>query len=328
MKSKTLRIIIPLALMALVAFGFAANVSIGTFAAFGWQDIALLCPIGALSSMLASKLFIPRAAVSIVIAIVLILVIGRAFCAWACPVPVIEKLRGAFEKKGPKKQKTPVGSEKAVDQLDPTAELSPEELASLKSCGSDKGCSTCAEKRAAVDSRHFVLGGALASAAIFGFPVFCLICPIGLTFATILLVMRLFSDGDVTWAVVVVPALLAIEVVFFRKWCSKICPLSAFMSLIAKLNKTFKPVVKQTACLETTKGASCERCVQACPEGINIRHPELGSSMSECTRCRACVDACPAHAVSIPFVARKDKADKQPCMAEAPSSNKKGDRDQ
>ena len=42
-------------------------------------------------------------------------------------------------------------------------------------------------------SRSGVLAGALASAAIFGFPVFCQICPVGLTFATVLLIMSLFA---------------------------------------------------------------------------------------------------------------------------------------
>ena len=60
-----------------------------------------------------------------------------------------------------------------------------------------------------LDSRHVILGGSLLSAAVFGFPVFCLICPIGLTFATIVLVMRLFAFGDVAWGVILVPALLA-----------------------------------------------------------------------------------------------------------------------
>ena len=78
---------------------------------------------------------------------------------------------------------------------------------------------------------------------MFGFPVFCLICPIGLTFATIVLVMRLFAFGDVAWGVILVPALLLAEVVFFRKWCSTFCPISALMSLIGKANRTFVPQV-------------------------------------------------------------------------------------
>ena len=68
-------------------------------------------------------------------------------------------------------------------------------------------CSACASpcgkaKGIKIDSRHGILAAALGSTLVFGFPVFCLVCPIGLTFATVLLVMRLFAFGDATWTVV------------------------------------------------------------------------------------------------------------------------------
>ena len=151
-----------------------------------------------------------------------------------------------------------------------------------------------------------MLGGALASTFIFGFPVFCLVCPIGLTFATILLVINLFAHGDVTWSLIVVPALLIAEVLLFKKWCHKLCPLSAFMSLIAKANKTFVPTIDDAKCLETAKGAACGACGRACEEGIDPRHPQLSrAAWSECTKCRACVDACPANAITMPLLPKR-----------------------
>ena len=151
-----------------------------------------------------------------------------------------------------------------------------------------------------------MLGGALLSTFIFGFPVFCLVCPIGLTFATILLLVNLFAQGDVTWSLIVVPAILIAEVLLFKKWCHKLCPLSAFMSLIAKLNRTFKPTIDNTKCLETAQGKKCGACGRACDEGIDPRHPELSeAAWSECTKCRSCMDACPAHAISMPLIAKK-----------------------
>ena len=93
MNTKRLRTIIPLAVIAVVAVGFATHVGVGTLSAIGWQDISLLCPLGALMTMIATKTMIPRAVISVVIAIALILLFARAFCGWVCPVPVVSMIR-------------------------------------------------------------------------------------------------------------------------------------------------------------------------------------------------------------------------------------------
>ena len=307
--SKTLRTLTALAVIVIVFVGFLTNLGIGTISAPGIWDISILCPLGALGTMLASKMMVPRALVSLVIMVVLIVIFARAFCGWICPVPLVQKLRDLFSK--------PQAKEAKAEDADGTkaanvAPLTDEEKAALATgCEKDAkglaGCASCAKKRGdAVDARHFVLGGALVSTFIFGFPVFCLVCPIGLTFATILLLVNLFGQGDVTWSLIVVPALLIAEVVLFKKWCHKLCPLSAFMSFIAKLNRTFKPTIDDAKCLETSKGATCGRCGKACNEGIDPRHPELSeAAWSECTKCRSCVDACPANAITMPLIAKK-----------------------
>lgn len=330
MNTKRLRTIIPLAVIAVIGVGFATHVGVGTLSAIGWQDISLLCPLGALATMIATKTLLPRAVISIVIALALILLLARAFCGWICPVPVVSKIRGIFSKKTSNTDMTGTGvlpadenplvkaakeakvnsaantadaANGAALAADAPAPLSADEQAALSGCG--HSCSSCAEKRATFDSRHVILGGSLLSAAVFGFPVFCLICPIGLTFATIVLVMRLFAFGDVAWGVILVPALLLAEVVFFRKWCSKFCPISALMSLVGKANRTFVPTIDNAKCRESAQGTSCEACAAVCPQGINVRHPEAGMSFSECTKCRACVEACPTRAITMPFLPKK-----------------------
>ena len=307
--SKTLRTLTALAVIVIVFVGFLTNLGIGTISAPGIWDISILCPLGALGTMLASKMMVPRALVSLVIMVVLIVIFARAFCGWICPVPLVQKLRDLFSKPQTKEAKAEdADGTKAAN----VAPLTDEEKAALATgCEKDAkglaGCASCAKKRGdAVDARHFVLGGALVSTFIFGFPVFCLVCPIGLTFATILLLVNLFGQGDVTWSLIVVPALLIAEVVLFKKWCHKLCPLSAFMSLIAKLNRTFKPTIDDAKCLETSKGVTCGRCGKACNEDIDPRHPELSeAAWSECTKCRSCVDACPANAITMPLIAKK-----------------------
>lgn len=330
MNSKTLRTLVAVAIIVAVTIGFVTNVGIGTISAPGFWDISVLCPLGALGTMLASKTMVPRAVISLVLMVVLIVIFARAFCGWMCPIPLVSKLRYIFSRPESAKKKdaeeasatspeaaTDVAATDAANAATSAAAIAPltdEEKAALSgACEKDSkgivGCASCAAKRGdAVDARHWVLGGAVLSTFIFGFPVFCLICPIGLTFATIMLVINLFAHGDVTWTVIVVPLLLACEVIFFRKWCHKLCPLSAFMSLVAKLNKTFVPTIDDAKCLETSKGAKCGRCGKACEEGIDPRHPELSqTAWSECTKCRSCVDACPANAITMPLIYKGNK---------------------
>ena len=59
MKTKTLRIVIPLAILLIAGIGFAFHLGVGNLSAFGWEDVSFLCPLGALGSMLATKTFIP-----------------------------------------------------------------------------------------------------------------------------------------------------------------------------------------------------------------------------------------------------------------------------
>lgn len=328
--SQTLRTVTAVAVMLVVAVGFFTHFGIGTLSAPGIQAVSLLCPLGALTSMIAAKTLIPQAVISLVVVAALVIVFARAFCGWLCPVPVLQKAKGLFRRHPAQAKGSPV--EKAEEEngtqgesASAAAPLSAKERRALSlGCKSSSGCASCAKKRGeALDARHFVLGGTVLSAAIFGFPVFCLVCPIGLTFAAILLFINLFAHGDVSWGVVVVPALLAVEVLVLRKWCHNLCPLSALMSLVGKANRTFVPTIDDGACLETADGVACGACGRACAEGIDIRHPELSTAaMSECTKCRACVDACPRQAVTMPFLARRSASDDNPVMLDEEACEK------
>lgn len=180
--------------------------------------------------------------------------------------------------------------------------------ASAAACSSS-ACAACASASACVkalapvggkrdglqlDSRHAVLVGTLASAAVFGFPVFCLICPVGLTFATIIGLWNLVQFNEPSWALVIFPVILILEVTVLRKWCSKICPISALVSLLSNLNVTLRPRVKTDVCLRS-RGVDCHACVDACPEQLDPHSKRI----PECSKCGKCVEACPAKAISI-----------------------------
>lgn len=277
------------AVLLAFAVAYALYLPVGSFSAFGWENLSLLCPLGALTALLSGKLLIPRVLVSLVAVVLLILLFGRAFCAWGCPVPLISRLRP--EKRSSEKNRAARG----------------EVREECRECREEE----CPEKqvgrlgRFGIDSRHGILAGCLVAAAVFAVPVFCLVCPVGLAFALIFFTVRLFAYGEATWAIVLILAVLVVELLVFRKWCRWICPLGAFMALVSKGNKTFVPTVDERRCL-SAQGQVCGVCAQVCPESIDVRDPSKGERLLiECTRCRLCADSCPARAIKLPFLPPK-----------------------
>ena len=290
LKTRRLRTAVGAVVFVGMAAGLVAGVSMGTMSGFGWDTFSMLCPLGALGTMIATKTMIPRAVVSLVLIAALVLVFGRAFCSWLCPTMLIDRIRDFF--RSPKKRREL--TEKKNSEI---KAISQQELASLKAAKDGYACGACGKcqpvHHGKVDSRHAVLGGALLSTAVFGFPVFCLVCPVGLTFATVLVIWRAFAHGDATIGLILIPAMLVIELVVLRKWCSNFCPLSALMNLVGRFSRTFVPTINDEKCLETARATSCSKCAEVCDADINIRHPEFGPrTMADCTRCRNCVDVC------------------------------------
>ena len=314
LKTYRLRFLIMLAVLAVVAVGYFTAGGIGNFCGIGFESITLLCPLGALLAMIAERTAIPMAVISVVVVLLVCIVLGKVFCAWVCPVH--------FMSRGKKKGKrgsgsVPAPSHGAADDFagSPVShaaqEGGPAAQAAAPAPALRTPCSTCASpcgksKGIKIDSRHGILAAALGSTLIFGFPVFCLVCPIGLTFATVLLVMRLFAFGDATWTVVAFPVIIALEILLLPKWCQRFCPLGALLSLFSGLNRTFRPQVDAEKCLREGRGKACNLCEQACPEGINLHDIAAGeTTLNDCSKCRACADVCPEHAITFPLLPKK-----------------------
>lgn len=286
-----LRFLVMLAVLVVAAAGYFTALGIGSACGIGFNTITLLCPLGAILAMIAERTAIPLAVISVVVVLVICIVLGKVFCSWVCPVHFLSNLKPKPKNKLTKQEK------KALEG----------------SCKQQSSCGTCAvpcgkSKGIKLDSRHGILAAALVSTGIFGFPVFCLICPVGLTFATVLLVMRLFAFGEATWTIVAFIAIILVEVILLPRWCGRFCPLGALLSLFSGLNKTFRPQVDENKCLNN-QGAECNRCVRACPEGINLHDIAAGATtINDCSKCKACSDVCPVGAITFPLVAKGGNA--------------------
>ncbi|MCD8339618.1 MAG: FAD-dependent oxidoreductase [Burkholderiales bacterium] len=330
----------------LVVVGIVFKTGWGTLSSFGYDKIAEICPLGSLEAMIASHTLIPRALLGLLIFALIVIALGRFFCGWLCPVPVIRRIFGKdnvkaysadedSDKGSPvtsKVEETPVteaiplggpipvakvipmapalgtgpGLATAFAASVPMASGTPEVLPRLKS-GKPQNENQKLKKaqKLQASTPYIILGGALLSTAIFSFPVFCLICPVGLSFALILSVWHLFVFNEPSLTILLFLGLLALEIFVLRKWCHAFCPLGALMSLISRFNFSFRPTVDKRACYKSTDGFNCTKCSSVCTEGIDLHKSPSNGLLSRCLKCHKCADVCPTHAISFPFFTGK-----------------------
>lgn len=323
MKTSVLRGITVLIFICLVLTGLLFNTGFGTLSSFGIGAISEICPVGALESMLAAKTVIPRVLIGFIVFLLICLLLGRVFCGWLCPIPWLRKGAGT-EPVSPLKEKEkvaePIQYLNKADIHSRAAVLSDENAGTV--ChGSEVNGTSGNDSQAKGDSLQdrrdgscasalpktpfVVLGAALLSAFAFGFPVFCIICPVGLTFALIIGVWGTVVFNEPSLTIALISGFLLLEVLFLRKWCHSFCPIGAIISLFSYFNRFFQPTVN-SGCLKRSKGFNCTRCRDVCPEGIDLNAKVSPMLLARCTKCHACSDACPVQAISFPLFAKKN----------------------
>lgn len=287
----------------------------GSYSSFGPQTIAAICPLGALESLFGSWAFVPRLLIALLVTLLVIFVVGRAFCAWVCPVPPISRFLSSKKRLAQDKQENDQAGALALARWQARGTT---QSAGCQGCavnsegdgiGSVGGKTSVAHqtKPFHLDSRHAVLAGALGSSFIFGFPVFCLVCPIGLSIATAVLLVRLVGFNEPSWGLIAFPLIVVVELVFARNFCMKLCPMAALMSLVGRLNRTFRPQADTSLCLRTQAGEMCHACSSVCPVHIDPRSDLGVMPKSECIRCGRCAEVCPAGAIDFPLIAGKSQ---------------------
>lgn len=283
-KPAVLQVITALAVLVLACLGLAFNTGTGTYSTFGVGEFFLLCPLGGIEALLASKAFIPQALISLAVVVVLALLLGRTWCAWACPVRLVRRALG-----------------KPADE--PRLPENP--------------CAGGIVHTLKSDHRLWFLAIVAIAAVVVGFPVFCLMCPIGLTFGTVASIWRAIQFNDLTLAILLFPAALVIELVAIKRWCLRVCPIAGLLSLLGRAAPAFRPKVNRSTCLRA-QGGDCHACNEACPENIDLHAATATSQLADCTRCAECLHACPTASVTMPVLAvgRKGEGEAQPASRE------------
>lgn len=282
------------AIVILMLSGAITHVSFGTYSSFGYETFSAICPLGALETALAGNTFVPRLFMGLGVTVLATILLGRVFCSWACPVPFVNRWFG-------KKNESPAAADPGLEECSGASGTAGHRLQPTEPAAPPD--------KATPDNRYYVLGGALLSSAIFGFPVFCLICPIGLFLGTLFSLMRLLRFNEPTITLLVFPVVLIIEVVLMRKWCHTFCPLGALLGLLSGLNKTMHPRINTNRCLVTNQGMNCFACKQSCPEGIDLHDKQTGLLGGLCTKCGDCVDSCPEKAIRFYWIKENNNAD-------------------
>lgn len=264
-----------LGVLVVYCVGVVLNTGLGSLSAFGIGDVAAVCPVGALETMIAGRIVLPLPLIAIAAAIVAAVFLGRAFCSWICPVPLARKLVTN------KRERDAFAADRGRDRLRTKRRWPGFGRNETSALG--------------------VLGITLVTTLIFGFPVFCLVCPIGLVFATLFSLIRLVMFNELVVDLIVFPALIVLELVILRKWCATLCPVGAFLGLFARFNRTFVPTVDKGACLATVNGSTCDACHMACNSDIDLIRDTGTGMLHDCTKCHECADHCPVSAITFPL---------------------------
>ena len=88
--SRIRKIVAALVFVVLLA-SLLFNGGSGTLAAIGYDQIALVCPVGQLEAMLSGKQIMLHPIILFIAAIVLAIIFGKAFCSWLCPTKYIQQ---------------------------------------------------------------------------------------------------------------------------------------------------------------------------------------------------------------------------------------------
>ena len=252
--------------------------------------------------------------------IIPIVVLGNAFCSWACPIgTIIDSFDKGIEKFSPKIE---ANRNKRYRQRLQSKHNGQEEN------GKNMICPSCPVSK--IPSKRYgnlangVMASAFVGAAALRLPIFCVVCPMGIATRGM---THLRTMASITgkylpiilefWPIPVVAVLLSLRE--RRFWCKKLCPLGALLRGAGALNPLFKPRVEKKKCIMKGCPEDCEdghldlcficrliddkKCEKVCPMDINLVDH---GSLNRCTKCLECYITCDYDAVKIDLLSKPE----------------------
>ena len=156
-RSKLARIIVAtgVLVLAVVSAHLGGGAAVGTLCA--------LCPVGFAQIAVAAKSVPWQLLPGVLVVLLAVFLLGRAFCSWVCPSQLLKNIFGGHKPRG---------------------------ILGRAGEAPTQGCSSCGSTN--LKTQGIVLAVLLVVSFAVGFPVFCLLCPIGLLFGTLWALNRVF----------------------------------------------------------------------------------------------------------------------------------------
>jgi len=209
--------------------------------------ITISCPLGFLQANLASHGLILGLLIPASVIVTATILLGRLFCGWICPAgPIIQRFENA----------RPFG--KTV-------------VARVGSTGADG------------KTRMVLLLSLLAASVLLRYPVFCVVCPVGIIYRNAISLVRY---GSIGFDLLFIPMLVFLQR-SLTPWCSHICPLGTLFSILGRMNPLV-PIINRARC------TSCRICERVCKMKVPLLS---GRNLENCSKCLDCSLQCPTKAI-------------------------------
>ena len=132
-------------------------------------------------------------------------------------------------------------------------------------------------------ARIVLLASMLLASAVLRYPVFCIVCPVGIIYRN---AISFTEYGSIGLDLIFIPLLVALEM-GLAPWCSRICPLGTLLTIFSRKNP-ITPSVNKAKC------TSCLVCTRVCKMGVALLS---GRNLESCSKCLDCSLQCPTKAI-------------------------------